>query len=107
MRSTPEFAASVVRRVRALGDDGFDVGLVVCGKRSAYIERADAAFRDECDKYYAKLEVVDDLLDVDDQVLKLAIFDFAVAESSAAPQLADLARDAPGRRVGASTGSTS
>ena len=86
----PEFAASVVRRVRALGEDGFDVGLVVCGKRSAYIERADAAFREECDKYYAKLEVVDDLLDVDDQVLKLAIFDFAVAETSAAPELADL-----------------
>jgi 2-phospho-L-lactate guanylyltransferase len=86
----PGFVASVIRRVRALRDDGFDAGLVVCGKRSAYIERSDAAFREECDKYYAKLEVTDDLLDVDDQVLKLAIFDFAVAETSAAPRLADL-----------------
>ena len=86
----PDFAASVIRRVRTLRDDGFDVGLVVCGKRSAYIERADPSFRAECEKYYAKLEVAGDLLDVDDQVLKLAIFDFAVAETSAALQLADL-----------------
>ncbi|WP_243074270.1 Cof-type HAD-IIB family hydrolase [Microbacterium sp. SS28] len=85
-----EFAASVVRRVRALVDRGFDAGLVVCGKRSAYIERADAAFLAECEKYYAKLEIVDDLLAVDDQVLKLAIFDFAVAEDSTAPELDDL-----------------
>ena len=85
-----KFAASVIRRVRTLGDDGFDAGLVVCGKRSAYIERTDAAFRAECDKYYATLEVVDDLLEVDDQVLKLAIFDFAVAETSVAPELSGL-----------------
>ena len=36
--------------MRALADRGFDLGLVVCGKRSAYIERSDAAFRAECEK---------------------------------------------------------
>lgn len=84
------FAASVVLRVRSLSEEGLDLGVVVCGKRSAYIERADPGFLAECDKYYAKLEAVPDLLDVDDQVLKLAIFDFAIAETSAAPRLADL-----------------
>ena len=84
------FAASVVDRVRALAASGIDAGLVVCGKRSAYIERADAAFLAECEKYYAKLQIVDDLEAVDDQVLKLAIFDFAVAETSTAPRLFDL-----------------
>ncbi|WP_345800257.1 Cof-type HAD-IIB family hydrolase [Microbacterium sp. AZCO] len=85
----PEFAAGVVRRVRALAERGFDLGLVVCGKRSAYIERVDAAFRAESDRYYAKIEIVDDLLEVDDQVLKLAVYDFRDAERSE-PEFADL-----------------
>ncbi|SDQ27162.1 Cof-type HAD-IIB family hydrolase [Microbacterium sp. cf332] len=84
----PDFAASVVRRVRDFDD--LDVGLVVCGKRSAYIERADQAFFAEADKYYAELAVVDDLTRVDDEILKLAVFDFASAEQSVAPALLDL-----------------
>ena len=83
------FAASVIERVRSFGDRGFDAGIVVCGKRSAYIERTDASFRAEADKYYAKLEVVEDLLAVDDQILKLAIYDFGEAENTE-PELADL-----------------
>ncbi|TDN91798.1 Cof-type HAD-IIB family hydrolase [Microbacterium sp. BK668] len=84
------FAASVVRRVRHLGERGFDAGVVVCGKRSAYIERTDASFLAEAEKYYARLEVVDDLLQVGDQILKLAIYDFGEAEDSMAPELDDL-----------------
>lgn len=86
----PAVAASVVRRVRGFADRGFDAGLVVCGKRSAYIERTDAEFLAECEKYYAKLDVVDDLLAVDDQILKLALYDFADAETSTSPELDDL-----------------
>ncbi|MDD7961515.1 Cof-type HAD-IIB family hydrolase [Microbacterium thalli] len=86
----PEFAATVIDRVRRL--DRLDLGLVVCGKRSAYIERADDAFHAEADKYYAKLEIVEDLTVVDDQILKLAIFDFAIAEHSVAPEMLDLRR---------------
>lgn len=84
------FAASVVLRVRSFADKGFDAGVVVCGKRSAYIERTDASFLAESEKYYAKLEVVDDLLAVDDQILKLAIYDFGEAEKTTAPELEDL-----------------
>ena len=83
------FAASVVRRVRSFAGKGFDAGVVVCGKRSAYIERADAPFLAEARKYYARLQVVDDLLEVDDQILKVAIFDF-VAAAATAPALDDL-----------------
>ncbi len=79
----PAFAASVVGRVRDLVANGSDLGLVVCGKRSAYIERTDHAFRSEADRYYAALEETDDLLTVDDQILKLAIFDFAEAANTA------------------------
>ncbi len=72
----PEFTASLVVRVRALVEGGLDLGVVVCGKRSAYIERAHDAFLPEAQKYYARLEVVPDLLEIDDQILKVAIFDF-------------------------------
>lgn len=79
----------VVRRVvtttRELVSSGVDGGMVVCGKRSAYIERSDAPFRSEVDKYYASLEVVDDLTQVRDEVLKAAIFDFGSAEVTTAP----------------------
>ncbi len=84
----PRFAASVVDRVRGL--DGLDVGMVLCGKRSAYIERSDEAFVDEVTRYYARLEIVEDLRAVDDQILKIAVFDFAAAESSVGPHLFDL-----------------
>ncbi len=84
----PEFVVRLVARLRELASRGFDLGVVVCGKRSAYIERADAAFRAESEKYYEKLEIVDDLLAHDDQVLKVAIYDFGAAERTA-PELAE------------------
>ncbi|MFB7892747.1 Cof-type HAD-IIB family hydrolase [Microbacterium sp. NPDC056044] len=83
------FTASLVTRLRALAAEGRDLGVVVCGKRSAYIERADDAFLPEAEKYYARLEIVPDLLAVDDQILKVAIFDFADAAATA-PSLEDL-----------------
>ncbi|WP_106814927.1 Cof-type HAD-IIB family hydrolase [Microbacterium timonense] len=83
------FTASLIARVRGLVASGRDLGIVVCGKRSAYIERADAPFLAEAEKYYAKLQIVDDLVRLDDQVLKAAIFDFADAATTA-PALEDL-----------------
>ena len=85
----PGFTAALVSRLRALADAGGDLGVVVCGKRSAYIERTDPAFLNEARKYYAKLEAVDDLLRVEDQILKVAIYDFADAAATA-PALEDL-----------------
>lgn len=66
----------VVRTVRELAVGGADLGVVVCGKRSAYVERADDAFLDECRRYYAALEVLDDATASDDAILKLAVFAF-------------------------------
>ncbi len=87
----PAVVAAVIARLRALVAGGtLRAGLVVCGKRSAYVESTDAAFLAEVEKYYAKLEVVADLGAVDDQVLKLAVFDFDGGESHAAPEFADL-----------------
>ncbi len=86
----PEFAASMITRLRALVASGaLRAGLVVCGKRSAYIEDQGAEFVAEARKYYARLEVVPDLLATSDQVVKLAIYDFDGAEAHTAPAFAD------------------
>ncbi|WP_460775955.1 Cof-type HAD-IIB family hydrolase [Microbacterium sp. GXF7504] len=79
----------VTATVRALP---LDVGIVLCGKRSAYIERTDEAFRSEADRYYARLAEVADLDAVDDEIIKIAVFDFGGAEQGVAPALADVAR---------------
>ncbi|MDN4489331.1 HAD family hydrolase [Demequina sp. SYSU T00068] len=78
----------IVTAVRDHARAGFDVGTVVCGKRSAYIERDDAAFVEKASPYYAALEIVDDLAAVDDAILKVAVYDFGNAAHDTAPVLA-------------------
>lgn len=79
----------LVDAIRGLRSRGVDVGAVVCGKRSAYIERRDAPFRAEIAKYYTRLEVVDDLRAVtDDEVLKVAVFTSGSSADDVAPGLA-------------------
>jgi Cof subfamily protein (haloacid dehalogenase superfamily) len=81
-------AQQAVGRVRSIPE----AGAVLCGKRSAYIERRDQPFLDQATLYYARLRVVEDLLEIrDDDVLKVAVYDFASGERNTAPRLADLA----------------
>lgn len=87
----PGVVASVISRLRTLVAGGtLHAGLVVCGKASAYIEDTEPAFLAEVEKYYAKLQIVDDLTAIDDQVLKLAIYDFDGGEEHTAPAFDDL-----------------
>ena len=60
----------------------WDGGLVVCGKKSAYIERSDEPFLHAILPYYARTQVVEDLIEVldeiergelDDAIIKLAL----------------------------------
>lgn len=60
---------------------GHDVGMVVCGEHSAYTNRKDTPFVDECRKYYHRLTFLDDLHEAvmgphADRILKVAVFDF-------------------------------
>ncbi|WP_370525955.1 HAD family hydrolase [Cellulomonas sp. JH27-2] len=64
------------------GADG-DAGVVLCGKRSAYVERTDRPFLDQVEPYYKRLEVVDDIRAVQDDVLKVAVYDFESSERTA------------------------
>ncbi|GGT31814.1 Cof-type HAD-IIB family hydrolase [Streptomyces chromofuscus] len=84
----PADVADVVEAVRGLAADGVDVGAVVCGKRSAYVERADEPFLAEVRKYYVEHRAVDDVTAVDDDILKVALYDFGPAERTTAPALA-------------------
>ncbi len=68
-----------------------DLGLVVCGMNSAYIERTTQDFVSEARKYYAELELVGDLTAVVDDILKLAIFDFDDSATTADTLLAEVA----------------
>jgi len=83
-------ARTVVDAVRRLAASGADVGTVLCGKRSAYVERTDRPFLEQSEPYYARLEVVEDLQAVQDEVLKLAVYDFGSAEHGAGAALAAL-----------------
>ncbi|MCU1536541.1 MAG: hypothetical protein JWP82_892 [Humibacillus sp.] len=82
------WARGVVQRARTLGDEGVDLGVVVCGAESAWIERTDPGFRTEVERYYARLSTTPDLSTVDDDVLKIAIHDFGDPEGVTAPVLA-------------------
>ena len=54
--------------------------IVLCGVKSAYVEKIDDPVRDkyrgELDKYYANLTFVDSFLDVRDDILKIAVCTF-------------------------------
>ena len=100
---SPTTARAAIEVVRAATH--LDLGIVLCGKRSAHVERTDDAFLDQGTPYYAKLEVVDDLLAVEDDVLKVAVYDFGSAADRRRPAAAAVRRR--GCSFPASTGSTS
>lgn len=73
-------AQDLIRDYRTLSERATDVGAVLCGKHSAYIETNDENFLAEVAKYYHRLELVDDLLAVEDDILKVALFTFGSSE---------------------------
>ncbi|MFT4297071.1 MAG: HAD family hydrolase [Micropruina sp.] len=79
-----EVAEDVVRTARALALDGRDLGLVWCGRDTAYVDRSDRRFIAEVEQFFASLEIVDDLFEVEEDAIKMSAFDF---DGSAAPAL--------------------
>ncbi|APU66966.1 HAD family hydrolase [Christiangramia flava] len=59
--------------------------LVLCGKNSAYIETRDQEFIDEVSKFYERLEIVDDLTQVNDTILKVTLCNFNGVEDHTFP----------------------
>lgn len=54
--------------------------VILCGKKSAYIEKTDERLVKETKKYYERYEIVDDLTKVEDDILKVTICDFSGSE---------------------------
>ncbi len=65
------FVHSIIKDARAT--EG--VYITVCGMHTSYIEKSQKEFLPEASKYYKGLEVVDDLLELDETILKIALFD--------------------------------
>lgn len=88
----PAIIAPIVDWVRTTTAAGADLGIIVCGARSAYIERSDPDFVSHVSRYYAALEVVADVqvAALDDVVLKLAIYDIGRAETRTGPAIREL-----------------
>jgi len=73
----------IIKDIRAT--KGCDI--VLCGKKSAYVETLNAEFEAEVRKYYHRCEAVQDLLSVEDDILKVALYDYVDAEENAYPSL--------------------
>jgi Cof subfamily protein (haloacid dehalogenase superfamily) len=80
-----DVARRVIERVREIPD----CGAVLCGKRSAYVERKDETFLQHVRPYYTREQAVSDLLTVEDEVLKVAVYDFVSSERNVGPGLAE------------------
>lgn len=56
--------------------------IVLCGKKSAYIEKSHKEFINEVERYYLKYEIVDNLDEVEDDILKFTLCDFKGSEQN-------------------------
>lgn len=81
----PGIVDKVIDAVRAARAEGRPMGLIVCHPDRAYVEIDQPGFNAEAAKYYHSRAVVDDLHEVNDGVIKLAIFDERGSELEAAP----------------------
>lgn len=66
----------------SVGREIEDAQIVLCGKESAYVECKEEKFINEIQKYYQRLEFVDDLTKVEDTFLKVTICDWKGVENN-------------------------
>lgn len=78
-----EKVEGIIKDIRAT--KGCDI--VLCGKKSAYVETLNAEFEAEVRKYYHECELVQDLLSVEDDILKVALYDYVDAQENSYPPL--------------------
>ncbi len=74
-REKVKIAVELLRELRER-----DLGVVIAGKKCGYFDRREPEFRVEVDKYYRRSAYLEDILDYDDDVNKIAIYDFGDAE---------------------------
>jgi hypothetical protein len=71
-----------------------DVFIVLCGRKSAYIETKNADFISRFSEYYSEYAIVDDLTKVEnDDFLKIAVFHYECSETNIYPFINSLKTD--------------
>lgn len=78
-----EEVVGLIKAIRSF--DGANI--VLCGRNSAYVENTNSEFLEEAGKYYFKNKHVNDLLEVEDEILKIAVCDFKNLSSVVLPGL--------------------
>lgn len=74
--------SEAARKFIKVGREIDQVQLVLCGKKSAYVESTNEKFLTEIKKYYSRLEVVEDLTQIEDTILKVTICDWKGVEEN-------------------------
>lgn len=85
-----ELARQAIAAIRAVpASEG--LAAVLCTKSGAFVENNDPYVRSHVDRYYAKVDVVDDLLAIDEPVLKIALFAAGNSERDILPHMSFIA----------------
>lgn len=79
-------AYELIEKARSLKEDAF---LILSTSEGAFVESNDPRFIKELEKYYVKYTVVEDLLQVKGELLKVTICDFKGAEERSHQVMAD------------------
>lgn len=83
--SSAVLSREVVEEVTRVVRDGQGLRAVICGKRSAYLDAtAEPQLVELCRRFYVDVAEVDDVLDHDDEVLKLGVYCFGRSDQSLA-----------------------
>lgn len=59
-----------------------NANVILCGKKAAYIENDNVDFVKEVQKYYERYEIVKDINEVEDDILKVTICDFSGSQNN-------------------------
>ncbi len=78
-----ELAQELIETARQIKD----VHIILCGKKAAYVESSDEALLEEVNRYYKSHQIVASLDEVEDEVLKVTLCDFAGAEAHSYPHV--------------------
>ncbi|MGL4366198.1 MAG: Cof-type HAD-IIB family hydrolase [Cetobacterium sp.] len=80
----------IIKKYVEVGRKISTTNVVLCGKKSAYIESTEVEFVKEVEKYYEERKVVSNLLDViDDEIIKITYCDLSGTEKNVYPYIKD------------------
>lgn len=82
-----DVVTEVVHIVRDLAFDGVNIGVILSTEEGAYTQRTDEAFLTQADRYYKKMTIVDDVLEICTDVVKIAICSFDAIDGTLVPRV--------------------